>query len=44
MTDRLAMGGAFGSMLSGYQPLIHRALGIASGSQMLSEELRLALN
>ena len=44
MADRLAMRGSLGGVLAGFQPLIDRALGVASCGQMMCEELRLAFD
>ena len=44
MADRLQVSGALGGMPAGLQPLIDRALGIAGRGQVVSQELRLALD
>src|SRR5260370_1025093 len=44
MADRFEMRQALRSMPTGLQPLSHRALGVASGSQVMGQEFRLALD
>ena len=44
VTDRFEMGRALGSVLTGLHPLVHRARGIAGGSQMMGQKFGLALD